>query len=382
MTVANEIHIPAGEPVELTLTSADVIHSFWVPELHGKLDMLPDGPNTLVLEADEPGEYLGACAEFCGLQHAGMNFLVIAQPRAEFDAWLAAQREPAEEPAGEPPVGAASVFAAEGCAGCHEVGGRTDGEWTAQAGPDLTHVGSRRTMAADTIANTAEQMTEWLRDPDEVKEGTTMPTPELTDERDRASSSPTSRGSSEHQAGPVSTETDEPAERRAGRPVVHADRRPGAGDRAQARRDVGRSAGPVGKLMAVQNDAIGKRLLLTGFFFLLLGGSVDSLVMRLQLAVPGERPHQPRALQRAVHQPRLGDDVPGDPADHRGLRDPAAAVPARHPRDAVPRLGAYSFFTFLMGGLFYYSEHAVPARPRRRVVRLHPAQPAASSRRT
>jgi cytochrome c oxidase subunit 2 len=182
VTVANEIHIPAGEPVALTLTSADVIHSFWVPELHGKLDMLPDGPNTLVLEADEPGEYLGACAEFCGLQHAGMNFLVIAQPRAEFDAWLAAQREPAEEPAGEAARRGREVFAAEGCAGCHEVVGGPTVSGPREAGPDLTHVGSRRTLAADTIANTAEQMTEWLRDPDEVKEGTTMPAPELTDD--------------------------------------------------------------------------------------------------------------------------------------------------------------------------------------------------------
>ncbi len=181
VTVANEIHIPAGEPVELTLTSADVIHSFWVPELHGKLDMLPDGPNTLVLEADEPGEYLGACAEFCGLQHAGMNFLVIAQPRAEFDEWLAAQRQPADEPAGDAARRGREVFAAEGCAVCHEVTGGPAASGPREVGPDLTHVGSRRTLAADTIANTPELMTEWLRDPDEVKEGTTMPAPALTE---------------------------------------------------------------------------------------------------------------------------------------------------------------------------------------------------------
>jgi cytochrome c oxidase subunit 2 len=182
VTVANEIHIPAGEPVELTLTSADVIHSFWVPELHGKLDMLPDGPNTLVLEADEPGEYFGACAEFCGLQHAGMNFLVIAQPRAEFDGWLAAQRQPANEPAGEAARRGRELFAAEGCAGCHEVAGGPMASGPREAGPNLTHVGSRRTLAADTVANTPELMTKWLRDPDEVKEGTTMPAPELTDD--------------------------------------------------------------------------------------------------------------------------------------------------------------------------------------------------------
>ena len=98
VTVANELHIPVGEPVELRLTSADVIHSFWVPELHGKLDLLPETTNTLVLEADEPGIYGGECAEFCGLQHANMGFLVVAQPRDEFDAWLAAQRAPAAAP--------------------------------------------------------------------------------------------------------------------------------------------------------------------------------------------------------------------------------------------------------------------------------------------
>jgi len=182
VTVANEIHIPAGERVELTLTSADVIHSFWVPELHGKLDMLPDGPNTLVLEADEPGEYLGACAEFCGLQHAKMNFLVIAQPRAEFDAWLGAQEQPAAEPAGEVAARGRDVFAAEGCAGCHVIDGGPVATAGREPGPDLTHVGSRRTLAADTIANTPELMAEWLRDPNEVKEGTTMPAPELTDD--------------------------------------------------------------------------------------------------------------------------------------------------------------------------------------------------------
>ncbi len=115
VTVANEIHIPTGQPVELRLISQDVIHSFWVPELHGKLDMLPDGPNTLVLEADEPGEYLGACAEFCGLQHANMGFLVIAQPPEEFAAWIEAQQRPAAEPTSEEAERGRALFVAEGC---------------------------------------------------------------------------------------------------------------------------------------------------------------------------------------------------------------------------------------------------------------------------
>ena len=140
--------------------------------------------------------------------------------------------------------------------------------------------------------------------------------------------------------------------------------------------------GVAGFLTAVQNDAVGVRMMLTGFFFLLLGGSVDSFVMRLQLARPEQRPRRPAALQRAVHEPRLGDDVPRHPPDLRGLRDPDPADDARRPRDAVPRLGAFAYWTFLMGGLLYYSATLFQAVPERRVVRLHAAQRARSSRPT
>ena len=154
VTVANELHIPVGEPVELRLTSADVIHSLWVPELHGKLDLLPNGTNTLVLEADEPGIYGGECAEFCGLQHANMGFLVIAQPRDEFDR-------------GWPPSGA-SRHADERAAerGSKSSSTPTAGRATRSAacpatepGPDLTHVASRRTLASDTLDNTTANLT-------------------------------------------------------------------------------------------------------------------------------------------------------------------------------------------------------------------------------
>ncbi len=184
VTVANEIHIPVGEPVELRLTSADVIHSFWAPELHGKLDLLPDGTNVLVLEADRAGEYGGECAEFCGLQHTNMGFLVIAQPRAEFDAWLEAQRAPAAAPTDGPAAEGARIFASKGCGQCHVVrGGPTAATPPEIPGPDLTHVSSRRTIASDTVANTPGDMTAWLRDPQSIKPGTSMPSPELTDEQ-------------------------------------------------------------------------------------------------------------------------------------------------------------------------------------------------------
>ena len=123
VTVANELHIPVGEPVELRLTSADVIHSLWVPELHGKLDLLPETTNTLVLEADEPGIYGGECAEFCGLQHANMGFLVVAQPRDEFDAWLAAQRAPAAAPTSGQAERGEQVFLDADCGSCHTIRG-------------------------------------------------------------------------------------------------------------------------------------------------------------------------------------------------------------------------------------------------------------------
>ena len=237
--MTDELHIPVGEHVELRLTSADVIHSFWVPELSGKLDALPDGTNTLVLEADEPGTYRGVCAEFCGLHHADMGFVVVAVPAAEFGDWLAARRGP------------------------------SDRRGSTRAGDP----------GVDTAPETAEQMKRLWADP----------------------------------------------------------------------------PGLIGKLMAVQNDAIGKRLLFVGFFFLLLGGSVDSLVMRLQLAVP----------ENDLISPELYNELF---TNHGSVTMFLVILPITEGFAILmlpfllgsrempfPRLGAYSFFTYLMGGLFYYS---------------------------
>lgn len=178
VTTANEINIPVGQPVEIRLTSADVIHSFWAPELHGKLDALPDGTNVLVLRADRPGVYGGECAEFCGIQHTNMGFRVVARPLEQFNGWLNLHRQSA---AGADQPGA-QVFRAEGCAECHVIRGVT-ADMAAQPGPDLTHVASRERIASDTIDNTATNLADWLRDPGAVKPGTTMPTPDLTDEQ-------------------------------------------------------------------------------------------------------------------------------------------------------------------------------------------------------
>lgn len=168
---ANEIHLPVGEPVEIRLTSADVIHSFWVPNLGGKMDALPDYENSLVLQADEPGDYRGQCAEFCGLQHAKMGILAIARPRAEFDEWLAAQALPAREPSGALEMRGRDVFLEAGCPQCHTIRGTSA---NGDTGPDLTHVAARQTLAAVTIPNTPEHLSNWIADPDSVKSGTEM----------------------------------------------------------------------------------------------------------------------------------------------------------------------------------------------------------------
>ncbi len=183
IVTANEIRLPVGRPVEFLLSSADVIHSFWIPELGGKLDLLPEDVNTLVLQSDRPGVYRSQCAEFCGLQHAKMRLLAIAEPEKSFSEWLARQRAPAET-AGSPSADKGQqVFADVGCASCHTVRG-TAADGT--AGPDLTHLASRRTLAAATVPNTREHLEGWITDPHAIKEGVAMPATELDERQKRA----------------------------------------------------------------------------------------------------------------------------------------------------------------------------------------------------
>lgn len=169
---ANEIHIPAGTPVRVRLASQDVIHSFWAPELHGKLDMIPGQTNTLWLQADRPGVFKGVCAEFCGVQHAKMTFLVIAQPQAEFAAWIAQQQRPAMLPIEPIAQRGLEVFLRAGCVECHTVRG-TDA--TGNLGPELTHVGSRRTLGAGIMANNPGNLGGWIAGPQHIKPGSLMP---------------------------------------------------------------------------------------------------------------------------------------------------------------------------------------------------------------
>jgi len=169
---ANEIHIPTGETVKVDLTTADVIHSFWVPQLQSKTDMIPGRTNHTWLETGTPGRYRGQCAQFCGLQHAHMIFYVVADPPAVFQAWLASQAAPASPPVTPEAAAGQQVFLTSTCSGCHTIRGTTA---AGVVGPDLTHVASRETLAAGTIANTPADLAEWITDPQHVKPGAEMP---------------------------------------------------------------------------------------------------------------------------------------------------------------------------------------------------------------
>jgi cytochrome c oxidase subunit II len=174
---ANEIHIPVDTRVRLVGRTSDVIHSFWVPELNRKIDLIPGQTNKTLLYADEPSVYRGQCAEFCGLQHAHMAFEVIAEPQAAFQAWLRRESAPARPPAGASERQGQAVFDANQCASCHTIRG-TSAKGT--VGPDLTHVGSRQTLASDTIPNTHSELESWIANPQAIKPGTVMPALPLT----------------------------------------------------------------------------------------------------------------------------------------------------------------------------------------------------------
>jgi cytochrome c oxidase subunit 2 len=176
-TTANEIHIPVGQPVRFTLVGGDVIHSFWVPELAGKTDVIPGQTNTMWLDATRPGTYVGRCAEYCGLEHARMAFVVVADPPGEFAEWLARQETPASPPTDELAKRGHDVFVGGPCALCHTIQGTTA---AGRQGPDLTHIASRRTIAAGTLPNTRGNLAGWVANAQGIKPGTLMPKLTLT----------------------------------------------------------------------------------------------------------------------------------------------------------------------------------------------------------
>lgn len=176
-TTANEIHVPVGRPVVFQLRSTDVIHSFWIPNLGVKRDMIPGQETSIWFQADTPGVYRGQCAEFCGYQHAKMAFLVVAEPPERFAAWLDRQRDTARTPT-DPVAGRGrEVFLASTCVMCHAIGGTPAGS---RVGPNLTHLASRRTIAAGTLPNTRGHLAGWILDPQQIKPGARMPPNALT----------------------------------------------------------------------------------------------------------------------------------------------------------------------------------------------------------
>ena len=177
-TTANEIHIPVGVPVTFSLKAADVIHSFWVPNLAGKKDLIPGKINTIWLQADKPGVYRGQCAEYCGFQHARMALWIVAEPQEQFNAWRQNQTQTSVTPASDSQKRGQQVFLTSTCVMCHAINGTPAGS---NIGPNLTHVGSRNMIAAATLVNTRDHLAQWIKDSQQFKPGNRMPQNNLSD---------------------------------------------------------------------------------------------------------------------------------------------------------------------------------------------------------
>jgi cytochrome c oxidase subunit 2 len=168
---ANELRLPLGEPVTLNLRSADVIHSFWAPNLAGKTDLIPGRTNRMVIQADRPGRFRGQCAEYCGLQHAHMAFDIVVMPPAEFDVWLNGLAKPIEEPTSPQLLAGERLFQSLGCGGCHTVRGVSQG----RLAPDLTQVGARLSIGAGMLPGGEGSIAGWIVSAQKIKPGIIMP---------------------------------------------------------------------------------------------------------------------------------------------------------------------------------------------------------------
>ncbi len=178
---ANEIHIPTGKPLSVRLESKDVLHEFWVPELTRKMSNVPGQPNHIWLQADKPGTYIGQCSEFCGTQHAWMRILVVADEPSKFEEWQRAQLQPGQAPTSDATAKGLALFQTSTCINCHAIRGVAGADL--RVAPDLTHVGSRRQLAAGIIENTPTNMRLWLKSPQHIKPGALMPDFNFTDEQ-------------------------------------------------------------------------------------------------------------------------------------------------------------------------------------------------------
>ncbi|MEA2649619.1 MAG: cytochrome c oxidase subunit [Candidatus Binataceae bacterium] len=182
----DEVHIPSGRAIHFAMTSKDVIHSFFMPSIGGKRDVIPGQENQITLVADTPGEYYGQCTEFCGTSHANMRFRVFVDTPADFDKWVAHQNEAPVKPTEGPAAAGAKIWADAPCAICHTIKGVSgfSKEYTyGFRGPDLTHFGSRGTLAGSILENTPKNVALWIRDPDSIKPGANMPTLGIDDQK-------------------------------------------------------------------------------------------------------------------------------------------------------------------------------------------------------
>jgi len=179
VTTANEIHIPVGRPIRFDLLSTDVIHSLWIPNLQGKIDLVPGRLNELWLQADRAGVYRGQCAEFCGLQHAKMALVVVAESGDDFERWLTGNRASAPAPVTPEQQRGKDVVERGPCAMCHNISGTLAG---GRSAPDLTHIASRSTIGAGSVPNTRGYLAGWIADPQHIKPGSRMPSVGLSGE--------------------------------------------------------------------------------------------------------------------------------------------------------------------------------------------------------
>ena len=177
ITTANQLYIPAGQSVKVQLTSADVIHSFWVPQLQFKRDLIPGQTNTIWLQADKPGVYRALCAEYCGLQHAQMHFMVVALDPVDWGKWVEHEGSDAVKPSDSLTQAGQQVFLGTTCVYCHAIRGTPA---AGEIGPDLTHLASRLTLAAGSLENNTGNLAGWIMDPQHIKPGALMPTATLS----------------------------------------------------------------------------------------------------------------------------------------------------------------------------------------------------------
>jgi len=171
VTTANEVHLPIGQTAAFHLNAPDVIHSFWIPALGGKRDVVPHRVNQLILTPEAPGEYIGQCAEYCGTSHANMRFRAIVHAKGEFEEWIKLQQAPPVESADPLAQQGKEIFGKSACVGCHTIAGVSAG----LIGPNLTHFASRRTFAGSMMATTADNLVKWIEDPAHMKPGALMP---------------------------------------------------------------------------------------------------------------------------------------------------------------------------------------------------------------